>query len=73
MIIKADIRFWMLTGDKLETAIEIAKSCRIILEGNQLMILSTNDFEMLNRLLDNQIEILGLDLTKKVRSLKNFS
>lgn len=73
MIIKADIRFWMLTGDKLETAIEIAKSCRIILEGNQLMILSTNDFEMLNRLLDNQIEILGLDVTKKVRSLKNFS
>lgn len=29
-LIKADIRFWLLTGDKLETAIEIAKSCRII-------------------------------------------
>jgi magnesium-transporting ATPase (P-type) len=29
-IINADIRFWVLTGDKLETAIEIAKSCRII-------------------------------------------
>ena len=27
---------------------------------------------MLNRLLDNQIEILGLDVTKKVKSLKNF-
>jgi P-type E1-E2 ATPase len=34
MMIRADIRFWMLTGDKLETAIEIAKSCRILLEGD---------------------------------------
>lgn len=53
MLIKADIRFWMLTGDKLETAIEIAKSCRIILDGNQLLVLSTNDFEILSRTLDN--------------------
>lgn len=29
-IMQADIRFFMLTGDKLETAIEIAKSCQII-------------------------------------------
>jgi magnesium-transporting ATPase (P-type) len=29
-IIKAEIRFWVLTGDKLETAIEIARACRII-------------------------------------------
>ena len=26
-LMQADIRFFMLTGDKLETAIEIAKSC----------------------------------------------
>lgn len=26
-MLEADIRFFMLTGDKLETAIEIAKSC----------------------------------------------
>ena len=29
-IIRAEIRFWVLTGDKLETAIEIARACRII-------------------------------------------
>jgi P-type E1-E2 ATPase len=29
-LLLADIRFFMLTGDKLETAIEIAKSCQII-------------------------------------------
>ena len=32
-LIAAEIRFWMLTGDKLETAIEIAKSCHIIEQG----------------------------------------
>jgi P-type E1-E2 ATPase len=31
-LIQADIRFFMLTGDKLETAIEIARSCQIIQE-----------------------------------------
>lgn len=29
-LIDADIRFFMLTGDKLETAIEIARSCQVI-------------------------------------------
>lgn len=73
MLIRADIRFWMLTGDKLETAIEIAKSCRILLEGDQLLILQTNDFEMLSKTLDNEIEIYGLDLSKKITSLKHVN
>lgn len=72
MLLKADIRFWMLTGDKLETAIEIGKSCRIIQEEDQILILSTNDFEILNKLLENQIEILSLNLNVKVESLKNY-
>jgi len=29
-ILDANIRFFMLTGDKMETAIEIAKSCRLV-------------------------------------------
>lgn len=31
---KADIKLWVLTGDKKETAIEIGKSCRLIEENN---------------------------------------
>ena len=27
LLMKADIRVWVLTGDKQETAIEIGKSC----------------------------------------------
>jgi len=29
-VMEADIRVWVLTGDKQETAIEIGKSCRLI-------------------------------------------
>eukprot|EP00241_Pyramimonas_parkeae_P000712 CAMPEP_0114248118 /NCGR_PEP_ID=MMETSP0058-20121206/13395_1 /TAXON_ID=36894 /ORGANISM="Pyramimonas parkeae, CCMP726" /LENGTH=1017 /DNA_ID=CAMNT_0001361489 /DNA_START=230 /DNA_END=3280 /DNA_ORIENTATION=+ len=29
-LMKAGIRVWMLTGDKLETAVSIAKSCRLV-------------------------------------------
>ena len=30
LLIKANIRVWVLTGDKQETAIEIGKSCNLI-------------------------------------------
>ena len=29
-LIEADIRVWVLTGDKQETAIEIGRSCKLI-------------------------------------------
>jgi phospholipid-transporting ATPase len=29
-LIRANIKVWMLTGDKLETAENIAKSCKLI-------------------------------------------
>lgn len=29
-VMNANIRVWVLTGDKQETAIEIAKSCKLI-------------------------------------------
>ena len=29
-IIEAEVRIWVLTGDKQETAIEIGKSCKLI-------------------------------------------
>ena len=39
-LMEANIRVWVLTGDKQETAIEIAKSCRLIQEGMDTLILS---------------------------------
>mmetsp|Transcript_39978 Transcript_39978/g.29484 ORF Transcript_39978/g.29484 Transcript_39978/m.29484 type:complete len:92 (+) Transcript_39978:807-1082(+) len=39
----AGIKVWMLTGDKLETAIEIAKSCKVIQEGMRIIYTATID------------------------------
>lgn len=38
-LMSADVRFFMLTGDKLETAIEIARSCQIIQDNMYVLIL----------------------------------
>lgn len=40
-LIEANIKVWVLTGDKQETAIEIGKSCKLIQEDMQLEILSS--------------------------------
>ena len=42
MLIKANIKVWVLTGDKQETAIEIGKSCKLIQPDMQLEILSSS-------------------------------
>jgi magnesium-transporting ATPase (P-type) len=39
-LMSANIRVWVLTGDKQETAIEIAKSCQLIQEGMETIILT---------------------------------
>jgi len=36
-LIRANIKVWMLTGDKLETAENIAKSCKLIQDQMQIM------------------------------------
>lgn len=40
---RAGIKFWVLTGDKLETAIEIGKTSSVILPNADVLILSSND------------------------------
>ena len=39
-LMSANIRVWVLTGDKQETAIEIAKSCQLIQKGMEVVILT---------------------------------
>jgi phospholipid-transporting ATPase len=52
-LIKANIRVWVLTGDKQETAIEIGKSCRLIQPDMCLEILSSStEEEFREKLLD---------------------
>ncbi len=44
-IMDANVRVWVLTGDKQETAIEIAKACRLIQEGMKTSILSSTSVD----------------------------
>ena len=37
LLVRANIRVWMITGDKEETAVEIGKSCKLIHEGSKLI------------------------------------
>lgn len=48
MLIKANVKVWVLTGDKQETAIEIGKSCKLIQPDMQVEILSRPDIESLD-------------------------
>ena len=52
MLIKANIKVWVLTGDKQETAIEIGKSCKLIQQDMRLEILTRPSVEELEKELD---------------------
>jgi magnesium-transporting ATPase (P-type) len=39
--LSCNIRVWVLTGDKQDTALEIAKSCLLINENMHVLVLST--------------------------------
>ena len=43
-LIDAGIKVWMITGDKQETAINIAKSCRLEYQGNACSLHQTVSF-----------------------------
>lgn len=52
-LIRANIKVWMLTGDKLETAENIAKSCKLIMEDFELLVLSNKNPRVIrNELVD---------------------
>lgn len=44
-VMQANIKLWVLTGDKQETAIEIGKACKLIQPFMREIILSSNSKE----------------------------
>lgn len=51
---KANVRVWVLTGDKQETAIEIGRACRLIQPGMTEIVLSSSSREdFLHKLRDH--------------------
>ncbi|OMJ91299.1 hypothetical protein SteCoe_6191 [Stentor coeruleus] len=73
LLIEAKIRLWVLTGDKEETAIEIAKSCNLINDQTELIkLFETSQNEINNRLqsLENKFSLLEKSFTD-LEKIKN--
>lgn len=49
MLLRANIKVWVLTGDKQETAIEIGKSCKLIQTDMSLEVLTSETTEALDQ------------------------
>ncbi|CCK71876.1 aminophospholipid-translocating P4-type ATPase DNF3 KNAG_0I00850 [Huiozyma naganishii CBS 8797] len=47
---RAGIKLWMLTGDKRETAINIGYSCKLIYDYSTVVILTTNDENIISKM-----------------------
>jgi phospholipid-transporting ATPase len=59
-IINANMRVWVLTGDKQETAIDIAKACRLIQEGMKPTILSSTSADDFKASLGVESQIISI-------------
>ncbi|CAD8136462.1 unnamed protein product [Paramecium pentaurelia] len=69
-LLKANIKVWMLTGDKLETAENIAKSCRLIQNDFMVMKYSETDLNKLRfQLSENKLTYQACIKERKKKSI----
>ncbi|XP_052278042.1 probable phospholipid-transporting ATPase IA isoform X3 [Dreissena polymorpha] len=61
---KADIKIWILTGDKQETAINIGYSCKLLREGMPLLIVNEFNLDGTREKLRKHVEDFGESLRK---------
>ena len=71
-LIEAEIRVWVLTGDKQETAIEIGKSCKLIEEEFKQIIINVDPKIGKERSADKVYEIIKESMEEAV-STDNFN
>ncbi|XP_044925572.1 phospholipid-transporting ATPase IB-like isoform X5 [Mustela putorius furo] len=64
-LLKANIRIWVLTGDKQETAINIAYSCKLISAHMFRIQLNLNSLEATQQAITWHCEALGTQLSKE--------
>jgi len=55
---EAGIRIWVLTGDKVETAINIGYSCKLLNDNLVQLEVTEKTFEEVKASLDNKIQII---------------
>ncbi|XP_038647232.1 phospholipid-transporting ATPase IA isoform X2 [Scyliorhinus canicula] len=61
---KADIKIWILTGDKQETAINIGHACKLLTKNMGLMVLNAHTLDITRDLLSQHCNTLGDALHK---------
>uniref|UniRef100_A0AAQ4PXE5 Phospholipid-transporting ATPase n=1 Tax=Gasterosteus aculeatus aculeatus TaxID=481459 RepID=A0AAQ4PXE5_GASAC len=64
-LMKADIKIWVLTGDKQETAINIGYSCRLVTHGMSLIIVNEDSLDATRASLTAHCSSLGDSLRKE--------
>ena len=60
LLIFIEIRFWMLTGDKLETAENVGKCCQLIEPDMSVMRMSHTDLVECKKYMDECVDIYKL-------------
>ncbi|KAL7420806.1 phospholipid transporting ATPase [Cryptotrichosporon argae] len=74
MLHKAGIKLWILTGDKLQTAIEIGYSCNLLTNDMEVMIISTDTEDgaraQIEAGLNKIASVLGPPPTKGARKIE---
>uniref|UniRef100_A0A8C3XA63 Phospholipid-transporting ATPase n=1 Tax=Catagonus wagneri TaxID=51154 RepID=A0A8C3XA63_9CETA len=64
-LLKANIRIWLLTGDKEETAVNIAYSCKLLSGQMPRIQLNANSLEATQQVIDQNCQDLGTLLGKE--------
>ncbi|XP_060682087.1 phospholipid-transporting ATPase IB isoform X1 [Hemiscyllium ocellatum] len=64
-LMKADIKIWVLTGDKQETAINIGYSCKLVSQSMSLLIVNEDSLDATRETLTHHCEDLGESLNKE--------
>ncbi|GFY73021.1 phospholipid-transporting ATPase IA [Trichonephila inaurata madagascariensis] len=63
-LLKADIKFWVLTGDKQETAINIGYSCKLLSPSMALMVINESSLDNTREAIRRHMQDFG-DLLRK--------
>uniref|UniRef100_A0A4W4HGQ1 Phospholipid-transporting ATPase n=1 Tax=Electrophorus electricus TaxID=8005 RepID=A0A4W4HGQ1_ELEEL len=64
-LIKADIKIWILTGDKQETAINIGHSCKLLTKNMGLLVINEESLDGTRETLSHHCNMLGDALHKE--------
>lgn len=65
---KAGIKVWVLTGDKQETAIQVAYSSKLIGQKDQVLIINANDLTCTKDLLEHHLQQIERDTSGPTES-----